>query len=360
MATILTSYYRYKPGGFCTRYVRAIRALLARGHTVHYLAVARYPIEHKNCHFHRFPWRGNTDSAFFWFTFYLLGPILLLALGLRYRITHLYAFGYTYGFILQPARLVTGKPLSVFLRGDAIAAHRLNGRSRITLAVETFIEDCALRATTVYGVSNTLLQRTLERHPHLKIRGAKVIANNIDVQPSAPRAASHVLRLGFVGALDPLKNHAVPLNALAGVQSRNFRATFFGGGPQEAALRSLAQKLGLADKVFFAGWIEPDKLWHQIDLLLFPSLFEGCPNAVLEAIAHSVPVLASDIPEHAELLPDRYRVMNTCAEWTQAIESLCADATGLARAAERQARYAKKFYFDWDDIVVEAILAIPT
>ena len=359
MATVLTSYYRYKPGGFCTRYVRAIRALLARGHTVHYLAVAPYPIEDENCHFHRFPWRGNSDSAFFWFTFYLFGPILLMALALRYRITHLYAFGYTYGFILQPARFVTGKPLSVFLRGDAIAAHRLNGRSRTTLAVEAIIEGCALRGNKVYGVSNTLLQRTSARHPRLKIREARVIANNIDVRATALRTAGAALRLGFVGALDPLKNHAVPLEALASLQSRNFRATFFGGGPQETALRSLAKKLGLADRVFFTGWIEPGQLWHQIDLLLFPSLFEGCPNAVLEAIAHGVPVLASDIPEHAELLPDRYRVMNTCEAWAQAIESLCTDASELARAAETQARYAEKFRFDWDEVVVEAILATP-
>src|SRR5215467_11075094 len=64
MATILTCYYRPKPGGLCKRFFRATESLLSRGHEVHYLAVVAFPISHPHCHFHRFPWpQGKTEGS---------------------------------------------------------------------------------------------------------------------------------------------------------------------------------------------------------------------------------------------------------------------------------------------------------
>ena len=63
MATVLTYYYRPKRGGCFKQLFRAIDALLADGHTVHYLAVQRFSIDHPRCHFHRFPWpSGATET----------------------------------------------------------------------------------------------------------------------------------------------------------------------------------------------------------------------------------------------------------------------------------------------------------
>ena len=137
MSSILTCYYRPKPGGFCKRLFRGIEALLAEGNTVHYLAVVPFPIDHPNCHYHHFPWpEGKTDTPLFWLVFHLLAPLMLVYLGIRYRICYSFAFGVTYGFLLQPLRLIRQIPLSLFVRADALKNHQLKRRSRLLIAIE--------------------------------------------------------------------------------------------------------------------------------------------------------------------------------------------------------------------------------
>jgi glycosyltransferase involved in cell wall biosynthesis len=91
-----------------------------------------------------------------------------------------------------------------------------------------------------------------------------------------------------------------------------------GDGPSRSHLQSLAKQLlptgggergpgspsaTCAWQVHFLGYRKdvPDLL-RQIDCVLLPSKREGMPNAVLEANASGVPVLASDIPAHRNLL----------------------------------------------------------
>ncbi len=107
MATVLTCYYRPKPGGLCKRLFRAIEALLADGHSVHYLAVQPFPIDHPRCRFHRFPWPGGaTEGLAFWVALHLFAPFWLLVIGLRQGVTHAFAFGHTYALLMQPLRVL--------------------------------------------------------------------------------------------------------------------------------------------------------------------------------------------------------------------------------------------------------------
>ena len=136
-ARILTSYYRPKPGGLCKRLFRAIEGLLAEGHEVHYLSVVPFPIDHANCHWHRFPWPpDHTEGLLFWLAFHLLAPVALLHLALRHRVTHTFAFATTYALCLQPARVVARIPLAIFLRADALENHRLLGRPGWLIGLE--------------------------------------------------------------------------------------------------------------------------------------------------------------------------------------------------------------------------------
>ena len=77
-----------------------------------------------------------------------------------------------------------------------------------------------------------------------------------------------------------------------------------GEGVLRKELQSLAASLHIADSVFFHGQMHnPFSLLTQCDLLVLPSLYEGMPNALLEAMACRVPVLATDTAQGAgELL----------------------------------------------------------
>ncbi|HXF63751.1 MAG TPA: glycosyltransferase family 4 protein [Caldilineaceae bacterium] len=112
-----------------------------------------------------------------------------------------------------------------------------------------------------------------------------------------------------VGSLIPRKNVAGLLAAFAQVRAALPTAylVLLGSGPEEAALRSQAASLGIADGVEFAGRVdEQTKLafYGRADLLVSASLMEGFGLAVGEAMACGVPVVATAAGSLPELVED--------------------------------------------------------
>ncbi len=73
------------------------------------------------------------------------------------------------------------------------------------------------------------------------------------------------------------------------------------------ALQALAKALGIAKRVTFLGWQSRTDLIEQYkkaSLFLFPSRHEGMPNALLEAMASGLPVIATCIAGNEELVAD--------------------------------------------------------
>jgi N-acetylgalactosamine-N,N'-diacetylbacillosaminyl-diphospho-undecaprenol 4-alpha-N-acetylgalactosaminyltransferase len=97
-----------------------------------------------------------------------------------------------------------------------------------------------------------------------------------------------------VGRLVDQKAYPDLLSAFAHGANREDVLMIFGEGPERADLEHLARTLGLADQVFFRG-IDPN-LWAHLatsDAMVLASTYEGMPNAVLEALALGVPVIAT-------------------------------------------------------------------
>jgi glycosyltransferase involved in cell wall biosynthesis len=107
-----------------------------------------------------------------------------------------------------------------------------------------------------------------------------------------------------VGRLDPVKNHATLLRALARI-ANNPRLVIAGQGPLDSKLRSLASELGLRDRVSFPGFQGDMRSWMQAaDGFVLCSSWEGLPMALLEAGACELPAVITDIPGAREVLPD--------------------------------------------------------
>jgi glycosyltransferase involved in cell wall biosynthesis len=111
-----------------------------------------------------------------------------------------------------------------------------------------------------------------------------------------------------IGRLTDQKNFALFLEVAARVCAVQ-PSTFFavaGTGEEEAALREQAQRLGIADRVRFLGFVrEMTELYPAIDFLLLTSKYEGLPITILEAMASGVPIVASKLDGIAEVLTDR-------------------------------------------------------
>ncbi len=362
--TVLTCYYRPKPGGFCKRLFRAIRALLDRGHTVHYLAVVRFPIDHPNCHFHRFPWPETRTSGYlFWAFFHLFAPLQLLLIGFRYHVDRLFAFGHNYALLLQPVRLLRHVPLVVFVRADTIENHRIIGRPDWLIALEHLLEGLAIVGTRMYGVSETLTRKIIKRHRLFTPLETGVLRNDVVCSPGVrkKRAARKIgppFHLACVGVLEPRKNQRFLLEIIKEIKPEQAQLYLYGTGPDKEILKEQVQRNGLEDRVYFMGWVEAEQIWYNVDLLLMPSLHEGAPNAVLEAMGNGVPVLASDIPEHREILSGESVVaLSEPRNWVSVIQRKLAniDRNG-DKERPTEGQLAQSLKFKWDDRLISCII----
>ncbi len=109
--------------------------------------------------------------------------------------------------------------------------------------------------------------------------------------------APMILSLGRL--LNSHKGHDVAIRALSIVREggHSFKYYIAGAGPDEQALKNLISELGMEQHVILLGWQElPETkaLYAKAQIFLHPAHFDPFPNAVLEAMASSLIVIASD------------------------------------------------------------------
>lgn len=106
-----------------------------------------------------------------------------------------------------------------------------------------------------------------------------------------------------VGELSVRKNHALVLRALARLEPGAYRYLLCGIGPLEPQLRQLVRELKLEDRVCFLGYrSDIPRILAASDVFLFPSLQEGLPVALMEAMAAGKPVACSRIRGNRDLI----------------------------------------------------------
>lgn len=142
-----------------------------------------------------------------------------------------------------------------------------------------------------------------------------VIPNAVDLKRSAPRDLSievldaHLQMVAVAGVYKH-KNQEVLLRGLAKARERGVdaRLTVIGDGPLMADLYRLSVDLGISDAVEWYGavWRRDVVLpiIEQAHLFCSASHFEGMPISILEAMAHSLPLVLSDIASHRQLAAD--------------------------------------------------------
>ncbi len=142
-----------------------------------------------------------------------------------------------------------------------------------------------------------------------------VISNGIDTGIYCPdREAGQALReewgvpatavlVGMVGRLDPMKGHAVFLQAAARLDSPRIRFAVVGDGSQvyRQNLVDLSSSLGLDNRlVWAASRQDVTQVYNALDICCSASLFgEGFPNVVGEAMACGIPCVVTDVGDSA-------------------------------------------------------------
>lgn len=110
--------------------------------------------------------------------------------------------------------------------------------------------------------------------------------------------------IGFVGRLSREKGAHILLEALSRVDDPTVCVSVVGDGPERTALEQQAGELGVAERVRFHGAV-PDawRYFTAFDVFVLPSLTEGTPISLFEAIHAAVPVVASEVGGVPDVLP---------------------------------------------------------
>lgn len=115
----------------------------------------------------------------------------------------------------------------------------------------------------------------------------------------------NAITLISIGELNSNKNHEIVIRALANVKNPNIHYLIAGEGALKDKLNSLAKELGLEEQVHLLGYrTDISALCELSNIFVLPSYREGLSVALMEAMAHGLPVIASKIRGNTDLVDD--------------------------------------------------------
>jgi glycosyltransferase involved in cell wall biosynthesis len=180
------------------------------------------------------------------------------------------------------------------------------------LGIYNHLDRLALKKFSgLVAVSDEVAQRLLDSGvPAGKIR---TIANGIDVQsfehgrplPALSFAGEKVV--GMVARLDLQKGFEYLLRAVRELCNtmNGFKVVIIGEGPDRPAIETMVQEYGLQSSVMLAGQqSDMPGVYAAMDIFVLPSLNEGLPMTILEAMAASKPVVATRVGAIPKVIND--------------------------------------------------------
>ncbi|MCK6544576.1 glycosyltransferase [Myxococcota bacterium] len=136
----------------------------------------------------------------------------------------------------------------------------------------------------------------------------EVIANGVDTEHFSPRReprSREAFVFGTLGRLEPIKNHALLVDAFAELVARGHGVELWigGTGSRRASLEARVAEHGIDDRVRFAGHVhDTARFLRELDAFVLTSDGEGHPNALLEALACGLPAIATSVGGVHEVL----------------------------------------------------------
>ncbi|HSR20550.1 MAG TPA: glycosyltransferase family 4 protein [Anaerolineales bacterium] len=248
--------------------------------------------------------RVDRSTAFEQVLFMLGSSVRCLGLVRDFRPDVVLAFfGLPSGGVAWFLKLIFGTPYVVSLRGGDVPGFRPYDFWLYHRLAIPFLRIVWHGAEQVVANSEGL--RSLARGFDANVNVA-VIPNGVDPKPfrNSDRSWSDP-RILSVGRIVHQKGLDLALSALGPLRDLPWEWKIAGDGPQLKPLQQRALREGLAARVHWIGWKSSQALireYQEASLFLFPSRHEGMPNAVLEAMASGLPVIATRIAGNEELV----------------------------------------------------------
>jgi glycosyltransferase involved in cell wall biosynthesis len=208
----------------------------------------------------------------------------------------------------EPKSRIYGLLVSALTGVPLVTTNHNWTRQDLRTRLVEYVDACALRFCARSVAVSSLVAEAMRRCfvPSPRI---SVIPNGIDLSRFQVVQADDSLRaslgipaglpvVGSVGRLDIVKGHELLLDAASLTRQQGHDAAYLivGEGVESENLRRRALDLGLADRVFFAGYqADVRKFVSIMDVFVQPSRREGTPMALLEAMAMQKAVVATPV-----------------------------------------------------------------
>ncbi len=158
-----------------------------------------------------------------------------------------------------------------------------------------------------YPQARKVIAQTDNSLKYFDIKNGIVIPNSVPEVSRKKINWDSIVQVISVGRLNFQKNHRILINAFQTVRLLypHMTLTIYGEGPERENLEDLIRHLDLTDRVFLPGVVShiEEKL-AEADLFVFPSQYEGFPNALCEAMAVGLPVIASNCSGNVDVVQD--------------------------------------------------------
>lgn len=280
----------------------------------------------------------------------------LYAIRTRPDIYHLHAVGPA---LFAPLARLFGLKVVVTHHGPDYDREKWGGVGRLVLRLGEYL---GMRFANGRIVISSTISDIVRRKYRLE---STIIPNGVDLPP-ATESTALLKELGLergryvvqVSRFVPEKRQADLVRAfLAADLDSDWRLVFVGSAGQDNRYaREVRALCGGDERVVFAGFrsgAELAELTQNAALFVLPSSHEGLPIALLEALSHGLPVIASDIPANVEvgLPPEQYFALGDIAALTRRIEHAVQQPPS-ADAAQARRRWVAERY-DWQRIAGE-------
>ncbi len=232
------------------------------------------------------------------------------------RLVHGHDLLSTFLLILAKKSLMIRTPIFFTIHGSTSRRSYYSGVKALVVGIGRCIELFVWKNTDLLVVLGTNARNELVRDWGVTASKIRVIEPGVDTNffipdPSRLEALRNRYELPpvyclFVGRLSPMKGPQFLLQALEDLQ---ISCLLVGDGPYMEELKALSQQLGISSRVTFSGLLpraDVKDLYGGALFFVLPTLKEGNPLVILEAMSSSLPVISTDVSGIPDIVKDGY------------------------------------------------------
>ena len=211
--------------------------------------------------------------------------------AMKYDLVHCHSGGYA----CAAARLAGIRRILYTKHGIGFTPEELHDRSLSRKLRDRIIDLCTAKYIALTQYDKSVMVKVLGI-PAGKI---EIIPNGIDPDLISAVSSRHAQKLvGTVGRLTKQKGIEFLIRAMPMIISKHpsVKLLIAGSGEEESRLKALVEELKIGKRVEFLGYLDdPISMMRNLDVFVLPSVWEGFPYVLLEAMALKMPIVATDI-----------------------------------------------------------------